>query len=271
MRRPGERPHCRILLTGLFAACLLVSGCKKTVVVNVSQDDIIRANAAAHDGDIVYAKGDFYAALIKYLESVRFNPNSAYVYNRLGIAYSQLKYYQEAGNAFHQSMKIDPKYSYSYNNFGTVYFAQKDFRKAEKYFKKAINLKNNEASFHMNLGSLYLEKKKTEKAMAEWRKALALDPAISSKNSSVAMIGGATSVMDRAYTMARIMASLGKVEPAIENLKAAFANGFTDLDTIRKLPDFDPIRKDKRFIDLIEETELLMKLRKVGLPEQSKP
>ena len=56
-----------------------------------------------------------------------------------------------------------------------------------------------------------------------------------------------------------------------ENLKAAFANGFTDLDSIRKLPDFDPIRKDKRFIDLIEETELLMKLRKVGLPEQSKP
>ena len=271
MRKSGERPHFRVSGIGLlfFAASLLISGCQKTVIVKISEEDIVRANAAAQEGDIAYAKKDFYAALIKYLESVRINPNSAYVYNRLGIAYSQLKYYQQAGDAFERSMKIDPKYSYSYNNFGTVFFAQKDFKKAEKYFKKAISMKNNEASYHMNLGSVYLEKKKPEKAMAEWRKGLGIDPGILSRNSSVAMVGGATSTMDRAFAMARIMASMGKIESTIENLKVAFANGYTDFDTIRKLPDFDPVRKDKRFTDLLEETELLLRLRKVGLPEAS--
>jgi tetratricopeptide (TPR) repeat protein len=271
VRKSGERPHFRVSGIGFFllAATLLISGCQKNVVVQASQEDIVRANSAAQEGDIAYAKKDFYAALVKYLESVRLNPNSAYVYNRLGIAYSQLKFYQQAGDAFQRSMKIDPKYSYSYNNVGTIFFAQKDFKKAEKYFKKAINMKNNEASFHMNLGSVYLEKKKPEKAIEEWRKGLALDSGILSKNSSVAMVGGPTSAMDRAFTMARIMASLGNVESTIENLKVAFANGFTDFETIRKLPDFDPIRNDKRFTDFVDETELLLRLRKVGLPEQS--
>ena len=90
-------------------------------------------------------------------------------------------------------------------------------------------------------------------------------------SSSVILIGASTSAMERRYFMARLLASSGEVEPAIESLTQAIAEGFTDIDMIRKEPDFDRIRNDKRFIDFVANADLLIKLRlKTGLPEDSK-
>jgi tetratricopeptide (TPR) repeat protein len=251
----------------LLAGCILLSGCRKDIRVNVTPEDIAKANAASQEGDIAFSKKDFYAALIKYLDSTRLNPNNEYVQNRLGIAYSQLKYYDEASTAFFRSIALNPKYPYSYNNLGSVYFAQKNLKKAEKYFKKALSLKGDEASFHMNMGSLYLEKKQPDKAMAEWRKGLAIDPNVL-KNSAISLIGASSSTAERRYFMARLMASAGEVEMAIDGLKQAIMEGFDDIHLIQKEPDFDRIRDDKRFVEFMENAAVLIKLRaKVGLPE----
>ena len=162
----------------ILAGCIAFSGCRKTVKITVTPEDVQRASTASQEGDMAFARKDHYAALVKYLESARFNPNSEFIYNKLGIAYSQLKYYEQAIDSFLRSIEINPKYADSYNNLGSVYFAQKSLRKAEKYFKKALSLRIDEASFHMNMGSLHLERKRREKAMAEWRKGLASYPNI---------------------------------------------------------------------------------------------
>jgi tetratricopeptide (TPR) repeat protein len=266
-----KRRHSRLRIpeTALIvlAICALLSGCRKEIRVNISREDIAKATAASQEGDIAFSRKDFYPALIKYLESIRLNPHNEYVFNRLGIAYSQLKYYEEASNAFLRSIELNPKYPYSYNNLGSVYFALKNLKKAEKYFKKAISLKHDEASFHMNMGSLHLEKKRPDKAMEEWRKGLALDPNVL-KNSSISLIGASSSTAERRYFMARLMASSGEVEMAIDGLKQAILEGFDNIEAIRKEPDFDPIRDDKRFVEFMENAALLIKLRsKVGLPE----
>ncbi len=274
VRTNREQLRFRALTAGLLfiTICIFLSGChKKVVKVFVTPDDVQKASAASQEGDMAFGRKDYYAALVKYLESARLNPNNEVTYNKLGIAYSQLKYYDQAITSFGRSIELNPKYSFSYNNLGSVYFAQKSLKKAEKYFKKAISIKGNEASYHMNMGSLYLERKQRDKAMAEWRKARTLDPNILTKSSSVILSGASSSTMERRYFMARLLASSGEVELAIENLKQAIAEGFTDVDKIRKEPDFDRIRSDKRFIDFMENADLLIKLRsKVGLPEDSK-
>jgi tetratricopeptide (TPR) repeat protein len=273
VRANRERPRHKTLIAGLLilAACIAFSGCRKTVKVTVTPDDVQRASTASLEGDVAFGRKDHYAALIKYLESARLNPNTELIYNKLGIAYSQLKYYEQAIDAFLRSIEINRKYAYSYNNLGSVYFAQKSLKKAEKYFKKALSLKNDEASFHMNMGSLHLERKQREKAMAEWRKGLALDPNILTKSSSVSLAGASSSSMERRYFIARLLASSGEVELAIESLKQAITEGFSDIDLIRKEPDFDRIRKDERFADFVENIGVLIKLRsKVGLPEDAK-
>lgn len=249
----------------LVLAGWMSAGCAPKIVrVPVTEEDRMRSEEAMKEGDISFARKDYYAALIKYLEAGRLNPNNGFFFNRIGIAYSQLHYYREAGEAFRRSIALDPKYSHSVNNLGSVYFALKDLKKAEKYFKKAIHMKSDEASFHMNLGSLYFERKKYEKAMTEWRKGLALDPDILSKRSSIGMIGASSPSKERSYFMARLQASSGNVLAAIESLQQAYAEGFTDVAAIENQPDFDPIRKDERFIEFVNNLKVLIRLRSAG-------
>src|SRR6266571_4688459 len=78
------------LVAGIFVVLtsLLMLGCPtKLVQVRVQAEDIIRANEAAKEADLAFIRRDHYAALIKYLEAARHNPNSEYIYNKLGISY----------------------------------------------------------------------------------------------------------------------------------------------------------------------------------------
>jgi tetratricopeptide (TPR) repeat protein len=221
----------------------------------------MRANQSAHEGDLAFSRKDHYAALIKYLEASRLNPNSEYISNRLGIAYSQLKLYSEATAAFRRSSGLNSKYPYPYNNMGTVYFATNDKKKAEKGFKKAISLNDKVASFHVNLGTLYFEQKRFEKGMAELRKGLSIDPAVLSRSESITLAAASENVgnPEKSYFMARLFASMGNVERAVENLQLAVNAGFTNFEAIRSERDFDPIRQDERFLKFMKQVDILLK------------
>lgn len=260
----GSRRIAWIPALFLAAVWMLAACSPKIVRVPVTQEDLARAEEALKQGDIAFARRDFYAALIKYLEAGRLNPNSEHYFNRIGITYSQLKFYQEAAEAFRRSIGLNPKYAYSVNNLGSVHFALKELKKAEKYFKKAIKMKSDEPSFYMNLGSLYFEKKKYEKAMAEWRKGLALDSDILSKRNNVSMIGATSPSKERSYFLARLHASAGNVPAAIRSLEQAYADGFTDIAAVENEPDFDPVRKDERFIEFLNNLKVLIRLRSAG-------
>jgi len=268
MPKPGWMPITQILVSVLLAV-LFLAGCgPKIVRVPVPPEDVLKANELADEGNIAFARTDYYAALIKYLEASRLNPYDEFILNRLGIAYAQLKYYREALEAFKLAVALDPKLAFAFNNIGSVYFAQQNLGKAEKNFKKAIKMDPNEASFHMNMAALYLEKKKHDKALDEWRKALAIDPEAFEKGSAVSLgSSGRSSPMEKSYFVARLYASMGNVELAIEKLKEAFNQGFSDINAIRSQKDFDFALKDPRFSEFVEELALLIKLRNgVGLP-----
>jgi tetratricopeptide (TPR) repeat protein len=234
------------------AAALGCGGPPKIVRVPVAPADVVRGNDASREGDLAFARKDYYAALIKYLEASRANPNSEFIHNKLGIAYSQLTYYREATDAFLRSIGLNAKYAYSHNNLGSVYFAVGDKRRAERSFKKAISLDPEVASFHVNLGSLYFEKRRFDRGMAEWRKGVSLDPSILQRNDSVSLAaaGSHSSKSDRTYFMARVFAAAGDAARAVESLEEAIRLGFSDLEAVRRERDFDPIRQDPRFKEL---------------------
>lgn len=261
-RIPEHAFHGPMRSTGLFLACILLFsvGCfQKDVRVVVSPEDVQKAGDAAGEGDAAFERKDYYAALIKFLQAYRLNPNSEYLCNRMGIAYSQLNLYTEAIQSFRRAISLNKKYPYPYNNLGSVYFAQKNYRQAEKNFRKAISLNGKEASFHLNLGSLFLEKKQKDRAMAEWRKSFDLDPEIFSKRSIVSLSSSGSSLIERYFFLASIMAAAGKLDAAIENLKLAFNNGYTNIEGIHKNPDFDPIRKDPRFEQFLQDVTAWLK------------
>lgn len=248
-----------VALTLAFATATACTTVPKVVRVKISPEDVLRANEVAREADSCFARRDFYAALIKYLEAGRLNPNSEFIQNKLGITYSQLKFYAEAETAFQRAIGLAPKYPFAYNNLGTVYFAQGDKKSAEKFFKKAIGINSQIASFHVNLGSLYFERKKYEKGMEEWKKGLALDPGVLTKSDGVNLAAPAEKdrAAERAFMMARLYASFGNAEKAVESLQTALNAGFTDIAAIQAEKDFDPIRQDVRFVDFMKTATLL--------------
>ena len=249
----------------IVALSLLVLSCgggvRRITRLPVPPEDIMRANEAAKEADLYFTRRDFYAALIKYLEAGRLNPYSEFIYNKIGITYSQLKFYTEASAAFYRAMGLNPKYPYPFNNLGSVYFAQDDKKKAEKYFRKAISMNPKVASFHINLGSLYFERKEMDKALAELKQGLSLDPNIMNRAEAISLVaaGSQTSPTERSYMMARLYASVGDAQRAVDSLQSALNTGFTDLDAIAQEPDFDPIRNDPKFVDFMKNATLLLR------------
>ena len=245
-----------LLVASLFlTACITAPGCGSRIArVEVPDEDLIKANQLAQEGSEAYRNKDYYASLIKYLMASQLNPNSEYISNRLGMSYLQMEYNKKAIETFQRSMALNSKYPFSVNNLGSAFFADGNYKKAEKYFKKAIKMKGDEAVFYLNLGRLYFEKKKPDQAIIAWRKSLELDPEILTKSSSVSLsIGGEDiSLKDRNYFMARIYAATGNIPKVIECLENALLNGFSDIDMIRNNPEFDPIRKDKRFVEFMK-------------------
>jgi len=267
MRTGFLPPEIRSWVRNLLLLVLAVvppgtaAGCRPAVVrVPVSPEDIARCNAVASEGDVAFARKDYYASLIKYLEAGRLNPNNHVVYNKIGIAYSRLGFFTESFAAFTRSIGLSPKYSYAYNNMGSVYFATNNKKKAEQYFKKAISLKGDDASFHINLGTLYFEKSQFEKGIQEWRKGLSLDPGIlkRSEGGLVAAISQKSSP-EKSYFMARFYASSGDTERAVESLQQALKDGFTDLKALLTEHDFDAIRKEEKFIEFMKYAVQLLK------------
>jgi len=255
----------------VLAACFLIVGCGPRIVrVPVSDEDLIEANHLVQEGNEAYREGDFYPALIKYLAAAELNPNSEFICNRLGMAYLQLEYPEEAITAFKRSTALNSKYPYAVNNLGSAYFAAGSIKKAEKYFKKAIRMKKDEATFYLNLGTLYFEKKKPEKAYEAWRQSLSLDRDILYKNNSisVAIKGGGVSPEERDYFMARIYAAAGDVPRTIESLENALMNGFSDIERIETNPEFDPIRKDERFVKFMESAAVWAKSKQPASPSE---
>jgi tetratricopeptide (TPR) repeat protein len=254
--------RARLIPALLVLSSWIGGGCPPKIVrIDVPPDSVIRANQVAQEADLAFARRDYYAALIKYLESGRLNPNSEFIQNKIGITYSQLKYYTEATSAFLRSIGLNPKYPYSYNNLGTVYFATNDKKHAEKYFRKAIGLNGDVASFHINLGTLYIEQKRLDRGMAEWKKGLDLDPNALRRNEgiSLAAAGSRTNTGERSFFMARLYASLGDVDHAVESLQQALNAGFLNLQALKSEKDFDPIRQDEKFVTFLKTAEVLNK------------
>lgn len=242
----------------LVFAAVTFTGCPAKIVrVPVPAEDVLRANQAVREADLAFTRRDHYAALIKYLEAARLNPYSEYIYNKLGIAYSQLKFYTEASSCFQRCIALNPKFAFAYNNLGSVHFARSDMKKAEKYFKKAISVNPNSASFHVNLGSVYIERRQFERGMAEWRKGLALDPGVLTKSDAVNLATTGRSPAERYYFLARLYAAMGDVDHSVESLQLALNSGFTNIALIQNEHDFDKIRQEEKFVAFMKTAMLL--------------
>lgn len=189
-----------------------------------------------------------------YRAAAKKNP-SADLWTKLGFVELQMMRQDEARKSFERAIKLDRNYDVAYNNLGVIFYVRKHYAQAIKYYRKAIELDDTSASYHSNLGTVYFAKKDYDKAGQEYMRAIDLDPDIFSRSNGHGVNMRLATSEDRArysYVIAKMFASKGDTERCLLYLRRAIEEGYPVGKNALTDQEFNAIRKDPRFKELIE-------------------
>ncbi len=182
----------------------------------------------------------------------KMDPITSDVWNKMGIANQLMFNLQEASRCYRESIRLNPRNPNTLNNLGTLYDSMKRFGDAAGMFRKAIAIAPGFALAYKNLGTSLLSQHQYQKGWVAYQKAQALDPAIFRNQSSI-RVENAGTAMDRGamnYFMAKGCVRAGMNDCAIDHLRRALNEGFTNVKKIgadtefaglRGLPEFDQL------------------------------
>lgn len=201
-------------------------------------------------GDSLAGRQRYQAAIAAY-NQVK-NP-SAGVWNKLGIAYQMMFNLKDATRCYNESLKLDPHDGTVLNNLATVYDSLKQYGTAERYYRKALKIDPHSALVLRNFGSNQLSQHKYKKGWEAYQSALKVDPQIFESHSA-ANVENPASTQERGamhYYMARGCVSAGNSDCAIQNLRLALNEGFTNPRKIANDISFVSLRELPAFQQLI--------------------
>lgn len=206
-------------------------------------------------GDLQMVHGSYAAALEAYQKAW---PRSAVLWNKTGLAYHHLFALDEAMKDYQLALILDPHYAEAYNNLGAIYHARRRYGLAERMYKRAIKYQPNSAVSYCNLGTTYFAESKVGQGIKAYRKAMQVDPQVFHL-SARARIESASSRAERvamAYNLAKLYASQGRNDDALDALQKALSEGFKDRKRLLRDRDFALLRATPAFQKLMIEEHL---------------
>jgi tetratricopeptide (TPR) repeat protein len=201
-------------------------------------------------GDSLMSHQRYQAAIEAYKKMPR---GSADVWNKMGIAYQLMFNQEEASRCYQTSLRLDPRNPRVMNNLGTIFDAEKEYSNAERLYRKAIKLDPNSALIYKNLGTNLLSQHKYKKGWEVYKTALQIDPHIFQSSASPRVQNPAT-VEERGamnYYMAKGCLRAGMNECAIDYLRMALNEGFTNPKKIEADSEFAGLRGTPAFEQLL--------------------
>ncbi len=175
---------------------------------------------------------------------------------------------EAAINEFQKAIAIDPKYGAAQLHLGHAYERANRSDEAIDAYRKSIELEPQNFFARNNLGVLYSKKNLYDQAIVEFQDALKIEPgnAMALKNLDIAKKNQAAiqereAVITRAqrevksnpgdpkpsYQLARVYATYGKKEAAMEWLGKAIQLGYKDLVYVKSDPAFAGLREEREF------------------------
>lgn len=97
-------------------------------------------------------------------------------FNARGVAYSQLKQYDQAQLDYEQAIKLNPTFYKPHYNLGRDAFARQNWQQAVEQFSAAIQLAPDTADSYFNRGNSYYELNQFPKALEDFSQAIRLNP-----------------------------------------------------------------------------------------------
>ncbi|MGB8260435.1 MAG: tetratricopeptide repeat protein [Terracidiphilus sp.] len=202
------------------------------------------------EGDALMGHQRYQAAIAAYKKQT---PVDAALLNKLGIAYQMLFNLTEAMHCYQASLKLEPKNPHVLNNLGTVYDSMKEYGSAERMYRRALKIDPHSALVLKNLGTNLLSQHKTKKGWEAYQAALAADPNVF-QDSGSPHVENPASLQDRGamnYYMARTCVKAGQNDRAIEYLRMALNEGYTNAKKLLADNDFAPLWGTPAFEQLL--------------------
>jgi tetratricopeptide (TPR) repeat protein len=184
-------------------------------------------------GIVYYDLGQNDDAIKAYQKAIELDPIFAPTWNGLGVIYRDLGQNDQAIQSYQKSIELDPKFALPWYSLGTVYLIIGDYEKALSAFTKAREIEPDDASYRASIVGV-LKKLRRESEATELTKIIR--PLMEK---------------DEEYSRACFEAICGNLEEALRLLKIALEKKQQSLVWVRKDPDFDNLRDDPRFKELV--------------------
>jgi len=214
------------------------------------------------------------AAEASFRKALSLNPNNQQAHFFYGSFLHATGRLQESEAQNKIGLELDPKSSWGYDDHGWLLLSQHKPLEAIAEFQKSLALDPKFAAGHLSLAMAYTRNRQFQQALEETQKAEALhgDPtrvlevratvqALSGdiKDAEVTLdqmlknkIGGHVSP----YSVALIYTSLGYKDKAIDWLEKGYREKEPWLPWIRVLVEWDSLRSEPRFIELMHKMNL---------------
>ena len=212
----------------------------------------------------------------EYKRAIEINPNYATAYHWYSILLKNQGRYDEAAKIIMRAGEIDPLSPSIGVNISMIYQLQNNHDVSIKKSLKVIELDPNYGRGYEYLGLSYLKVGRKEEAVSTMEKAVELTNRQNVVLSELGFVYGAVGKRTEAMAVAKeledkyarkaaaghevaaVYSGLGDKDKAFEWLEKDFQNRDSRLNTFRWELQFEPLRDDPRFKDL---------LKRMGLPE----
>ena len=222
------------------ALCALLGG------VAEGQDqssDQKRADAAAQQnarGAALLKEGKFDEAAAELQKAAEAAPKSAVIQSNLGYAYDKQGRTDEAVAAYRKALELEPANALVRNNLANLYSKQGLYDDAIRELEDLVQRDPANSTAKANLESVLKNKTITKERTDQ---------------TATAVQGAEAKPQDpqAAYNAARVYARLGDTEQALTWLTKALDLGYDKIDYLSLDPSLVNLKKDPRFLKLLEE------------------
>ncbi|MCM3903564.1 MAG: protein kinase [Pyrinomonadaceae bacterium] len=183
-------------------------------------------------------RGQHEQAVIEIKRARELDPLSPGVNATVGYLFFGARQYDQAIESLKKTLELHPNYPYAHLFLGFTYAAKGMYSDAIAAYQEAITLGLDTPSTQIHLGAAYARAGNREKAQAILKR---LQPSKDSVSPG---------------ELAMLYTAMGEREQAFSSLEKAYETHDLNLQYLGVNPDFDPLRADPRFQDL---------LRRVGL------
>lgn len=202
-------------------------------------------------------------------QAISINPNFAMAYQYYSELLDVLGRNKEARNQIDMALKLSPN-TYTVNAINyVIYYIDKDFIKAIEASRKALEIKYSLSAME-NIFKCYVNMDMDQEAIDQMKKIISkkasnISPEFIDKLHQQSGIEGIVRWYNdwellnrpgRYYHTAALFAMIKDSEKAIEYLEKAFNVSEAILPRINNSPDFDALKTDPRFIDMLKKMNL---------------